>query len=110
VDAARELLLGKTIVLGGDSTSRRLMHTLCKFLAGDLSNSDRSGEGCCGTSRQDVYCLVPALSRKHDILLLCKPALVYPDITKWISVLGNAALVRTALLCPEFNCWHCTAH
>jgi hypothetical protein len=124
VDAARELLRGKTVVLGGDSTSRRLLHTMCKFLAGNVSTSDRSGEGCCGTRRIDVYCLVPAVTREHDIMLLNAPMLVYPDILRWMSKLGGAAMVRTARLAPEpsvvgwllplpaLNCilfWVCTA-
>lgn len=101
-DAARRLLRGKTVVVSGDSTSRRLMWALCRFLSGNVSaavdgNPD-PGAGCCSTKRVWIYCNRPEVTASGDILLAYSPILRFPEYdTYFASAVQNALRLRGQL-------------
>ena len=85
--SARDLLRGRTVLVNGDSTSRRLMWSLCHFLAEDANASAphrRSGEGCCGTHRADIHCDIPSVLA-DDIMIEYKPSLLWDDSVDWLE-------------------------
>ena len=90
VSSARKLLRGRTVFINGDSTSRRLMWSLCNFLATDnnttttnSSSHKRSGDGCCGTHRVDIHCNIPSVLAE-DIMIEYNPALHWHDTIAWL--------------------------
>ena len=90
VSSARKLLRGRTVFINGDSTSRRLMWSLCNFLATDNNNTTtnssshkRSGDGCCGTQRVDIHCNIPSVLAE-DIMIEYNPALHWHDTIAWL--------------------------
>ena len=72
-------------MIGGDSTSRRLMWALCNFLEGNfLVKTSVTTDRCCGTRRVDIYCHLPTVL-EHDILLLYNPVLFMPQVENWLD-------------------------
>lgn len=92
VQAARDLLRGTTVVIAGDSTSRRLMWTMCKFLANETGRVD--GSGCCGTKRVTIYC--DRLAPELDILLLYQPVLLGHDVHKYFHTSTAKGLLQVS--------------
>ena len=84
---ARSLLRGRTVFINGDSTSRRLMWSLCNFLD-DTTNATsphkRSGEGCCSTHRVDIHCNLPSVLAA-DIMIEYNPPLFWDDTIAWLQ-------------------------
>lgn len=87
VASARDLLRGRTVFINGDSTSRRLMWSLCHFLADDSSPSQphtRTGEGCCGTHRVDIHCNLPSVLA-DDIIIEYNAPVLWKDSVAWFE-------------------------
>lgn len=90
ISEARDLLKGKTIVIAGDSTSRRLFWTLCNWLAQGSTTSrtdpfliDKLG------GYRAIYCNETVVTRELDILL------VYQGSIKFDGTLNLLRLVKT---------------
>jgi len=112
VAEARSLLRGKTVVIGGDSTSRRLNNALCEFLLNNrtsyvhLLNQEanilpekrtRDGDGCCATARSwPINCNHPVVTKESDIMLRFSPNEHYDSLANFVApkYLTKQALLR----------------
>ena len=105
VAEARSLLRGKTVVIGGDSTSRRLNNALCEFLLNNRTSFEhllnqeanilpekrtRDGDGCCATDRSHpVNCNHPVVTKESDIMLRFSPNEHYESLANFVAPLPS---------------------
>lgn len=82
VQEAYQLLKGKTIVLGGDSSSRRLMWAFCSWLAQN-SCEPVAVDGKKQYGR--VYCNLPMITRQLNILLVYEGALGFAGLNTFLG-------------------------